>query len=383
LISREDLEKCAETIVKGMDLHRGEAVVIQGGSHAQELLEEIGVRCYMIGVHPLIIAPSDDYVARIYKEVSTETLEVTPKHLLGAISEADARIVVEPLRNPQIRVGFPREKIAARTRAHIPIRKLLHGEDTGRGKKWTYAGWPTPEAAQYYQIKYEDLERLIIQGIKVSPETLKRETARLAKHLKGRDWLHVTDEKGTDFTCRIKDRRINEDDGIVDEQDVNNNDLGNNLPAGEVFVPPHELYGDGQLVCPITKDRLTGQLVKNVELHFKNGRLLLDKCKAEVGGDTMIDSFKRCIKIDSKEGLERTANISELGIGCNPAIDKAIGYILTDEKVAGSIHVAFGSNFSYGGTSKSCMHWDFVSHPTATIETTDTNEVIMKHGNII
>jgi aminopeptidase len=97
----------------------------------------------------------------------------------------------------------------------------------------------------------------------------------------------------------------------------------------------------------------------------------------------MIDSFKRCIEIDNIEGLERTTNIAELGVGCNPAIDKAIGYILTDEKLTGSIHVAFGFNFSYGGTSKSCMHWDFVSHPTATIETTDTKEVIMKHGNIL
>jgi len=383
MITQENIEKCAKVVVSGMNLRRGDAVIVQGGSYARELLEEIGVQCYMTGAHPLIIAPSDDYVSRIYDEVSEETLEVTPKHLLGAIRAADARIVVEPLKDPQIRVRFPREKIAARTRAEIPIRKLLYGEDTGRGKKWTYAGWPTLEAARYYQVDYEDLERLIVQGIMVEPSILRRETARLAERLKERDGLHITDGKGTDFYCRIKDRRINEDDGVVDEHDVENNDLGNNLPAGEVFIAPHETFGDGKLFCPITKDRLTGRIVKNVELFFKEGKLQLDKCKADVGGEQMIDSFKRCIEIDRKEGLERTTNISELGIGCNPAIDRAIGYILTDEKLAGSVHVAFGSNFSYGGTSKSCMHWDFVSHPSATIETVESKEVIMKDGNIL
>ncbi|MCJ7561861.1 MAG: hypothetical protein MUO84_02480 [Thermoplasmata archaeon] len=57
-----------------------------------------------------------------------------------------------------------------------------------------------------------------------------------------------------------------------------------------------------------------------------------------------------------------------MGIGYNPKIKKAVGYILTDEKVAGTVHVAFGSNNSYGGTSESTMHWDFVSAPGVNIE---------------
>jgi len=72
-----------------------------------------------------------------------------------------------------------------------------------------------------------------------------------------------------------------------------------------------------------------------------------------------------------------------LGIGCNPAIDRAIGYILKDEKLGSSVYIAFGSNFSFGGASKSSMHWDFVTHPSATIEITDTKEIIMKNGEIL
>ncbi|RLI44623.1 aminopeptidase, partial [Candidatus Bathyarchaeota archaeon] len=48
-----------------------------------------------------------------------------------------------------------------------------------------------------------------------------------------------------------------------------------------------------------------------------------------------------------------------------------------------SIHLAFGANLSYGGTSKSCMHWDFVTYPSATIENAETGELIMKNGRIL
>jgi len=382
MITKEKIVKCAEAIVTGMNLKRGEAVVIRGGTHTQELLEEIGILCYKKGAQPLIMATTDNYSARLYDEIPKETLEITPKHYLGAIKEADAYIVVEPFKNPKIQTKFPREKIAARTKASVPIRKELYGEETGKGKKWTYAGWPTQEAAKFYGIDYNDLERLIIGGMMVPASTLKENTSKLAKYLKEKDVLHITDKKGTDFTCKIKGRRINEDDGVIDDHDIEMNDLGNNLPAGELFIAPHETFGEGILYCPITKDRFTNKIIKDVTLHFKHGKLLLDECTAGVNRDQMIDTFKRCLEIDKKEKEVRTTHIGELGIGCNPAIDKAIGYILTDEKLGGSVHVAFGSNISYGGTSKSSVHWDFVTHPSATIEIVDTKEVIMKDGKL-
>ena len=97
----------------------------------------------------------------------------------------------------------------------------------------------------------------------------------------------------------------------------------------------------------------------------------------------LIDSFKQCLKIDENEKTVRTTNIAEIGIGCNPAIDRAIGYILTDEKLSGSVHVAFGSNLGYGGTSKSSIHWDFVTDPSVTVEDTEKKEVLIQDGKIV
>ena len=51
--------------------------------------------------------------------------------------------------------------------------------------------------------------------------------------------------------------------------------------------------------------------------------------------------------------------VCELGIGTN---DAAIlrGIILEDEKIYGTIHIAFGSNISFGGINKADCHMDGV-----------------------
>jgi len=383
MITREKIVKCAEAIVNGMNLKRGEAVFVTGGVHSQELLEEIGLFCYKRGAIPLISATSDSFKARIFEEVPKEILAITPKHLLAAVKEVDAYITVEPYSDPSVMTRQPIDKVSASQEGRVPIRKALYGEETGKGKKWTYAAWPTREAAKFYGVSYEDLERLTIEGMMVPSSLLKKNCAELARRLKGKDEVHVTDTKGTDFVCKIKERRLNEEDGVVDDHDIAMNDLGNNLPAGELFIAPHETVGKGTIYCPVTIDRLSNKLIKDVTLHFKDGKLLLNECTAKTNQDVMIESFKRCMAIDKKEKEIRTTNIAELGIGCNPAIDEAIGYILTDEKIGGSVHVAFGNNLGYGGTSKSSMHWDFVTHPSATIEVVSTGEIIMKDGKIV
>ena len=52
--------------------------------------------------------------------------------------------------------------------------------------------------------------------------------------------------------------------------------------------------------------------------------------------------------------------VGELGIGTNP-MAKLTGVILEDEKIYGSVHVAFGTNTSFGGTIKAPSHIDFVA----------------------
>ena len=175
---------------------------------------------------------------------------------------------------------------------------------------------------------------------------------------------------------------------MLSEEMIAVGDLGGNLPAGEIFFAPNEKLGEGKLFCPLTIDRYSNKILKNVELHFKDGKLLINKVSADNNVEDLVSSFKQCEEIDKTRDLEeiRTYNVAELGIGCNPKITKAIGYILTDEKITGSVHIAFGSNKMYGGTSISQMHWDFVTTPAVDIIVENKNgskKKIMESGKLI
>ncbi len=366
-----------------MDLKPGDGVLVRGGAHLRHLLEDIAYECYRVGALPMVVGGSDELSKRIMDKIPASTLERTPRHLLGAYEKMDCTIVVEPYDDPAIPSSFPRSKLEAKAKASVPLKKIIHGEDSGTGKKWCYAGWPTRKAAKFYGVPLDLLQKFIIGGMTVPISTLRRSCEAVDSRIRGAKSVHVTDPEGTDFEVSIKGRRINLDDGFVSEEDVRVNDLGNNLPAGEVFMAPHETRGLGSIFCPLTKDKLSGQIIRDVELRFERGKLDLRKCRAGENRDALIRSFKQLMRVDEKTQRKvRTLNVAELGIGCNPEVTKSIGYILTDEKITGSVHVAFGANFSYGGTSKSAMHWDFVTIPKVDITARlgDGTEVSVMRG---
>jgi aminopeptidase len=365
---RRQMAECAKNMVETCNIKRGDSVAVRGGAYAQELLEEISLACLRKGAVPLMMVTSDRYSKAVYGEIPASTLSIVPKHYVGLIKESDLLIAVEELEDPKVAEGFPREKLAARRKATLPILDIVyHPTD---GKKWLYAGWPTSKAAKRYGIPYKELETIVVGGMAVPPKTLMKIGTSMARRLRNASWVHVWDDKGTDFRVCVEGRRINIDDGFISKSDYDAGDRGANLPAGEVFIAPLENKGEGTLYCPVTRDRISERILRDVRLEFEGGKLRLDKVQARGrGADQLVASFEECEATDrGKYSPVRTTNLAELGVGFNPNIKKAIGYILTDEKVSGTVHVAFGHNNTYGGTSDSVMHWDFVSAPGVNIE---------------
>ena len=76
--------------------------------------------------------------------------------------------------------------------------------------------------------------------------------------------------------------------------------------------------------------------------------------------------------------FERKENriVAELGIGTN---EKALlcGNTLEDEKVYGTVHIAFGTNTSFGGLNKADCHLDgIILKPTLYLD----DKLIIKEG---
>lgn len=71
--------------------------------------------------------------------------------------------------------------------------------------------------------------------------------------------------------------------------------------------------------------------------------------------------------------------IAELGIGLNPKA-KLMGAILEDEGALGVVHIALGSNFTFGGTLKTPLHIDnMILNSTVKLD----GKVVLRDGKIL
>jgi leucyl aminopeptidase (aminopeptidase T) len=119
-----------------------------------------------------------------------------------------------------------------------------------------------------------------------------------------------------------------------------------NLPTGEGYIAPVEGVGEGQLLIDGSLGEL-GRLRGPLEVWIEGGRAVRFE-----GPDADWLEARLSVKPEAR-------CIGELGIGTN---DKAIlsGNLLEDEKVYGTVHVAFGSNATFGGTVSAGVHIDGV-----------------------
>lgn len=137
-----------------------------------------------------------------------------------------------------------------------------------------------------------------------------------------------------------------------------------NLPSGEAYIAPIEEIAEGQILIDGSIAGI-GKLNSPVLLTIEKGRII----RAEG------DAAEKLLQILG-DGDGRL--LGEFGIGTN---DKAriTGVVLEDEKVYGTIHVAFGSNNTFGGTITAGVHIDgVVSKPNVYID----DQLIMENGQL-
>lgn len=121
-----------------------------------------------------------------------------------------------------------------------------------------------------------------------------------------------------------------------------------NIPDGEVYTAPIRDSVNGRITYNVPSTE-NGFKFENVSLEFKDGKIV----KA-----TANNSKKANAIFDTDEGARY---VGEFSFGLNPFINIAIGDILFDEKISGSIHFTPGACYddAYNG-NHSAVHWDLV-----------------------
>lgn len=118
-----------------------------------------------------------------------------------------------------------------------------------------------------------------------------------------------------------------------------------NIPSGESYIAPIETSANGEILVDGSIANI-GVLKEPLLLKISNGRLV-----EAIGPDG-----PRLLEL---LGEENGRIIAEFGIGANKSA-MLCGNVLEDEKVYGTIHIAFGSNVPFGGANAADVHIDCV-----------------------
>jgi leucyl aminopeptidase (aminopeptidase T) len=180
---------------------------------------------------------------------------------------------------------------------------------------------------------------------------LRKRGAELGRVLGAGSEAHITCARGSDLRMGLQDRTA-----IVDAGKLSKRGAFGNLPCGEAFIAPVEGTGEGKLFVDGSIAEV-GKLVAPVELTVDGGNLV------EADGP----EGDRLMGLLTDEG-EGGTNLAELGIGTNEEA-MLTGNILEDEKILGSIHIAFGASAAIGGTVQVPVHLDCVMlEPTLEVD---------------
>jgi len=180
------------------------------------------------------------------------------------------------------------------------------------------------------------LARLMVADL----DLLRSRSRVVADLLSAADEAHVTCPRGTDLHLDLSGR-----EAIADDGDLTAPGAFGNLPCGEGFIAP--CGGDGTVA---TRSLASIGIVKGhpARLTVEGGRLT--KATGPEG--------ERLYQLLTGAG-ELGTNLAELGVGTNERA-RLTGNILEDEKILGTVHVAFGASAGIGGTVSVPIHLDVV-----------------------
>lgn len=167
---------------------------------------------------------------------------------------------------------------------------------------------------------------------------------RLAQMLSDAGIARVTTPGGTDLTVDLTGRTA-----VPITAMARNPGEKNGCPDIEAFIAPLETSANGVVVVDASAS-VAGVLSEPIRIVVDQGRAV------SIEGGTGAAQVRAVLEA---AGSDTVYQVAEFAFGLNP--DAIIrGVIVEDEGVAGTGHIALGSNIHFGGTNDAPLHLDFV-----------------------
>lgn len=206
-------------------------------------------------------------------------------------------------------------------------------------------------------------EEIMVRCMNADYHEIAARTARLCELMTTTSVIRVTAPAGTDITMPMKGRTAHASSGLFRQKGQ-----WGNLPTGEAYLAPLEGQSQGVVVVDGSMAGV-GKLREPMRIDVRDGYA------TEISGG---EAAERLVALLAPHGQD-ARNVAEFGIGTN---DRAIltGIILEDEKVMGTIHIAFGDNKSMGGHVRVASHLDgLITRPTVWFD----DRKVMEDGRLL
>jgi aminopeptidase len=318
-----------------IDVRPGQQVLIRSTPLARPLIEEIGRLIAARGAYLILrlnwsMWPLDYGWAA---EAPAELLGELPEIDRHACDHMDARMTIDAPENTREGADLPPERLAlVKAAERVFFRRTMSDEIP-----WVGCQFPTQALAQDAGMTLPEFEDLLYRACLIDWDAEGDRMRRLAERFASAEQVRLAGPS-TDLTIGVEGRTFAVDDGR------------NNMPGGEFFTSPLEDTAQGVIEFSEFPAVFQGHEFAGIRLEFRDGRVVDATSQSNEGVLVSI--------LDRDEGARR---IGELGIGCNPGIQRFMRNALFDEKIDGSAHVALGAGYpKVGGTNVSAVHWDIV-----------------------
>jgi aminopeptidase len=207
-------------------------------------------------------------------------------------------------------------------------------------------------------------EDMMVRALRADYYGIARRSENIAEILTRGSKVRITTAMGMDVILDVSGR-----EGYADTGLIHNPGDFSNLPAGEGYIAPVEGKSEGVIVIDGSMAGI-GKLIDEVIR-----AVIEDGFATEISGGK---AAKKLVSLIEPFG-NLAFNVAELGIGTNDKA-KVTGNVLEDEKILGTVHIAFGDNKSMGGEVRVASHLDgVIMQPTVYVD----GKLIMKDGELV
>jgi len=317
-------------------VERGWQVLVWGTPWARPLLEEVMKQLGERGAYPLLRLTFSGglvYHRTWLRHAPLEAISEPASIDVHTLGHCDAVLAVAAPENTRDGVDIAAERTSAVQRAYRPATTRLDANEV----PWVMCWYPTPALAQDAGMTLPAFEDFLYRSCLVDWDAEHDRISRFAKLFDAAEEVRIVGD-GTDLRLSVAGRSTDVDAGF------------GNMPGGEFFMCPVETSAEGTIAFTEFPAVWGGREVRDIRLRFSEGHVV--DASAESEEDFLLET------LDTDDGARR---VGELGIGCNPGIDRYMRNVYFDEKMDGTVHVALGRGFDYiGGTNESALHWDIV-----------------------